>query len=1518
MTKLACNAASRGDVTELQRMFKAGGPLHKRPSAGSDPETGETPLHAAARARRLDALKWLLAESGIDPQTRAKNGETAAHLAAFEGWLQGFEVIVEHDPQRRTLMVTDKDLQGLNPLHVAIIRGNEKIVQWIVENFSAERLRLSEKGSLAVHYAAAAGRMGILRLIAEHIGTNAANAADENNATPVYFAAQDGQLEAIKYLVTECGADPKGRTSDGMQPLHAATQNGHEEVVHWLVARIGKTALMETTDDGATAIHFAAAAGHVGLLRWFFSTPNGSSLALVKDSMHSTPLHDAIDYGHLDCLKLILRHGGDLFASDLDGISPYSLAMECAAEDMGDYIMKYIKDKRLTIPAMAKKPGSSSSSQSAHVIHPTIPRSTAEEGDGDDHPIIPKGSGFPGGSGKGIRTLTTITAEIQAAQQEVMAHRLTSVKEAGSGPPVTDNRTRPMRQTSFKDLRPAAAFVPEAPPAPPPDLLADTVEGTEENGPSHHREQSQDHADSRPSPDGEEKGPLSQEVNDWFTSPAAEEEAAKNIAAESDTMPAEGNGGLAWQSEDGSGNAPATPSGHGEQRRARGGGGRSKRRKLQQQVPHYEYMPVYQPVMTPYGYMLAQTVMPMPVAKDARRSSARGKSPGGFNRTKSPKSAGGSGPGSPSDSAASSDSGIVPPERRKVQRKDSGRLPLFATGVTPNSMAAMKSLASVNETFLEEDEEEENEDTGTTVGGAFQTPSKESSMQRQRRQSLNHLSHSLTAMNTLEKSPMGAVPLSPFSPYAAQQQAMMASQQQQQQLSPAKQVGFVRWLFNRPASTPKGLGTSQSSTSVGDYGMMGRRGSVGASPMKSSRSRSVSTGTLLMGNNDFMIGLDEQSYQHGSTLIAMALCTSVIGMSIVSAVPRKSIMPMLANAAQRAVANFSLGGGSAATAKEKAKSRENRTTVETTDGSTTTVVQRAPKGDEQAKGAGGNAARPVSRRISIKRASSSPELLDPDAKDAQQSSVWEFDQKMESKASARWGSEESAPLDLDKIASLNRQGPKRETEEDVRREEKKKQEAKEEAERERLKAEEELERREEEKAIREAAKRAKKDEEKRKKEQKEEDVRRKKSEGRQQKEEDQKKKQQELMQRKQSKQDLKLGEEQRKKELAEQKANEEKEKKQRVLEEKETEKQKKLDEKKRKEEEKQRKKEADKEEKKRLADEKKRKKEEERLQKENEVRKRKVSKDEAKKKKRQSAMSSESANAERTEEFLGQWESDIKMQTGDLTAVLDDLQATIDLDGDIAAMYTGAGGGGKAKRPEEDTGVSELALALQLSGQAEVLSETMVYDERESEGAVAWQSSAAFDTSAAAAILSSDAALDEVTRRPSLASVGESAQPSRGQLGHTEPISEAAADPDDADLASFAAAVPPPPAAPPNLLGMGQEDQVGFLETTPSTSIAQKRQSWQQRSQSTEKDSGISLSSSSTALHSLLSNSKTDLSGIGRPGSAGSRDSAGDGSAAASAANAGGSELENVLNQRRKKAQNAFLSNYRRSVDQPM
>ena len=78
-------AASRNDVQELSRLCSAN-------EETLDPQTKETPLHAAARSGSVGALEWLLENNVASSTAKAANGNTAAHYAAVYGHLNALQV----------------------------------------------------------------------------------------------------------------------------------------------------------------------------------------------------------------------------------------------------------------------------------------------------------------------------------------------------------------------------------------------------------------------------------------------------------------------------------------------------------------------------------------------------------------------------------------------------------------------------------------------------------------------------------------------------------------------------------------------------------------------------------------------------------------------------------------------------------------------------------------------------------------------------------------------------------------------------------------------------------------------------------------------------------------------------------------------------------------------------------------------------------------------------------------------------------------------------------------------------------------------------------------------------------------------------------------------------------------------------------------------------------------------------------------------------------------------------------
>ena len=59
-------------------------------------------------------------------------------------------------------------------------------------------------------------------------------ALSNDGATPLFIAAQNGHLEIVQFLVESGANKDQGTTNDGATPVFIAAQNGHLEIVRVL------------------------------------------------------------------------------------------------------------------------------------------------------------------------------------------------------------------------------------------------------------------------------------------------------------------------------------------------------------------------------------------------------------------------------------------------------------------------------------------------------------------------------------------------------------------------------------------------------------------------------------------------------------------------------------------------------------------------------------------------------------------------------------------------------------------------------------------------------------------------------------------------------------------------------------------------------------------------------------------------------------------------------------------------------------------------------------------------------------------------------------------------------------------------------------------------------------------------------------------------------------------------------------------------------------------------------------
>jgi hypothetical protein len=92
------------------------------------------------------------------------------------------------------------------------------------------------------------------------------NAKGLDEFTPLHFAANEGQLEAVKVLL-ENGAKVDSTSSSGRTPLHIACNRGNKGIIELLV---NSGANVDVQDkDGNTPAHIMSEAGYQEALEWF-------------------------------------------------------------------------------------------------------------------------------------------------------------------------------------------------------------------------------------------------------------------------------------------------------------------------------------------------------------------------------------------------------------------------------------------------------------------------------------------------------------------------------------------------------------------------------------------------------------------------------------------------------------------------------------------------------------------------------------------------------------------------------------------------------------------------------------------------------------------------------------------------------------------------------------------------------------------------------------------------------------------------------------------------------------------------------------------------------------------------------------------------------------------------------------------------------------------------------------------------------------------------------------------------
>ncbi|KAG7377220.1 Ankyrin repeat domain-containing protein 60 [Phytophthora pseudosyringae] len=261
------DAAFAGNLRAARQAITSGCSVDERGT------NGYTAVMEAARLGHVDVLTFLLT-SGASTDLINFEDHTALHLAVNRQQLQTVKVLFAFEANTEL-----GDAHGQTPLMLAVKQGFVEMATVLIEASPNSVRAIDKEGDSVLGIAAYSGQFEIILLLLDcGIPLSLSNGGAP---TPLMLAAAKGHVEIMK-LFLDKGADVGERMWNGHTALTFAAESGQEEAVR-------------------TLLLFGAQVNSHGI--------------------DAAPLAIAAQRGHVEVVKLLLKHNANANAKDSDGDS---------------------------------------------------------------------------------------------------------------------------------------------------------------------------------------------------------------------------------------------------------------------------------------------------------------------------------------------------------------------------------------------------------------------------------------------------------------------------------------------------------------------------------------------------------------------------------------------------------------------------------------------------------------------------------------------------------------------------------------------------------------------------------------------------------------------------------------------------------------------------------------------------------------------------------------------------------------------------------------------------------------------------------------------------------------------------------------------------------------------------------------------------------------------------------------------------------------------------------------------
>ncbi|KAM4810429.1 synphilin-1 [Rhinophrynus dorsalis] len=147
---------------------------------------------------------------------------------------------------------------------------------------------------------------------------------DESGNNLLHIAASQGHAECLQHLTSLMGEDCLSeRNEEKLTPAGLAIKRGQLECVRWMVSETEAIAELSCSKDHPSLIHYAAGYGQEKILLWLLQFMQEQGISLDEmDKLGNSAVHVASQHGYLGCIQTLVEYGANVTMQNHAGEKP--------------------------------------------------------------------------------------------------------------------------------------------------------------------------------------------------------------------------------------------------------------------------------------------------------------------------------------------------------------------------------------------------------------------------------------------------------------------------------------------------------------------------------------------------------------------------------------------------------------------------------------------------------------------------------------------------------------------------------------------------------------------------------------------------------------------------------------------------------------------------------------------------------------------------------------------------------------------------------------------------------------------------------------------------------------------------------------------------------------------------------------------------------------------------------------------------------------------------------------------